>query len=334
MNTKHSHYSPEAEEAASLWAARLDGSELQLEDRQALQTWLDENPAHRELLATYCQFSTDLEEKLPVLLARGQIDMPSTTAPHRRRFKLGWLWGFGAGLAAACVAIMLWVQSPDTQIVNVATPVAQRQMLNLMDGSQVELDARTSLRIEIDDENRRVRFAEGQAFFAVAKDTSRPFIVETPAGAIRVRGTKFDVQNLSDDSLTVTVTEGVVQVSPASRDHGVAPFTLTVGEQLSLDGAHLSVRKLTESELEDALAWRNGYVVFDGVSLDDALRRFGRHHGIGITCSPTAAQLSVGGRFALDDLNGFFVALEDALPVRVNRGLNGTVRITARSEAR
>ena len=334
MNTNHPHYPTEAEETAALWAARLDGSELHMDDRQALQAWLDENPVHRELLATYCQFSADLEEKLPVLLARGQIDLPSTSAPRRSRFKLSWVWGFGAGLAAVCVSIILWARSPDSQIVNAATPVAQRQMLNLMDGSRIELDARTSLRIEIDDENRRVRFAEGQAFFAVAKDASRPFIVETPAGAIRVRGTKFDVQNLSDDSLTVTVTEGIVQVSPASRDQGVAPFTLSVGEQLSLDATHASVRKLTGSELEDALAWRNGYVVFDGVSLDDALRRFGRHHGIGITCSPAAAQLSVGGRFALDDLNGFFVALEDALPVRVNRGLNGTVRVTARSETR
>lgn len=333
MNTNHTHHPAEAEETAALWAARLDGSELSQEDRQALQSWLEESPSHRELLSTYCQFSTDLEEKLPVLLARGQIDIPATPSV-RRHFRSSWTWGFGAGLAAACLALVLWARSPVAQVINVATPVAQRQVLDLADGSQVELDARTSLRVEIDDGYRRVRFAEGQAYFAVTKDLNRPFIIETPAGAIRVRGTKFDVQNLSSDSLTVTVTEGVVQVSPASRDHGSAPFTLHIGDQLTLDETQTEVRKLSAPELEDVLAWRDGYVVFDGVSLDAALRRFSRHHGIGISCSAAAGKLSVGGRFALDDLNGFFVALEDALPVRVNRGLNGTVRVTASSESR
>lgn len=335
MNTNPSHHTAAAEEAAALWAARLDGSDLSADDHRALQAWLEANPAHRELLSTYCQFSADLEEKLPVLLARGQVDIPNTPIQrHRPRSKLIWLWGVGTGLAAACLAVVLWMRPPETQLLNVATPVAQRQSLDLMDGSHVQLDARTSLRIEIDDESRRVRLAGGQAFFAVAKDPNRPFVIETPAGAIRVRGTKFDVQNFSDDSLTVTVTEGIVQVSPAVKEHGAAPFTLTVGDQLAIDASGADLRKLSESELEDSLAWREGYVVFDGVALETALRRFGRHHGIGITCSPEVAKLNVGGRFALDDLQGFFVALEDALPVRVNRGLNGTVRVTARSETR
>lgn len=331
MNTNTTQPSPGTEEAAALWAARLDGSELTPADSRALQTWLDEDPGNRDLLSAYCQFSADLEDRLPVLLARGGVTIPSTPPP-RAKFNRAWLFGIGAGLAAASLALALWLHEPQTQSLNVATPVAQRQSLELADGSLVNLDARTSLRIEIDSAGRRVRLAEGQAFFEVAKDAARPFTIETPAGAIRVRGTKFDVQNFSTDSLVVTVTEGVVQVSPAVREGDSAPYTLTAGKQLVLAGPHATVRKLTAAEVDDVLAWRNGQVVFDGVPLETALRRFGRHHGIGITCSAPVAGLKIGGRFPLDDLNGFFVALEDTLPVRVNRSLNGTIHVTARSD--
>jgi ferric-dicitrate binding protein FerR (iron transport regulator) len=74
-------------------------------------------------------------------------------------------------------------------------------------------------------------------------------------------------------------------------------------------------------------------VVFKGVPLSDALARFARHHGIGITASPAAARLRIGGRFSLDDLNGFFNALEEVVPVHVRRNLNGTVQVDLRKAA-
>ncbi len=61
--------------------------------------------------------------------------------------------------------------------------------------------------------------------------------------------------------------------------------------------------------------------------LSEALARFARYHGHGITATPEAANLKVGGRFSLDDLNGFLTTLEEVLPVRVSRGLNGTVQV-------
>ena len=72
--------------------------------------------------------------------------------------------------------------------------------------------------------------------------------------------------------------------------------------------------------------------MFNGVPLRDALARFARYHGRGITATPDAAVQRVGGRFSLDDLDGFFAALEEALPVRVTRNLNGTVQVSLRTE--
>ena len=316
-----------ADEAASLWAARLEGSVLSAADRTELEAWLSADPGHRGLLSQYCQFSTDLELLLPALVATGGAELPAPAA-RRRRPRLG----LAAGLtlaAAAATAFLLWPGAPAVQHESIATPVAHRQALTLADGTQVELNAQTNLRVEIAAGNRYVRLASGQAFFTVTRDPARPFTVETPAGSVRVTGTQFDVRAESAGTLDVLVAEGTVQVRPADPGDGrsIAPVVLNSGDQLKAGPEGLSRSTLSPAELDDALAWRQGRIVFDGVPLNEALARFARYHGQGITASPEAANLRVGGRFSLDDLNGFLTTLEDILPVRVSRGLNGTVQV-------
>ena len=313
-----------ADEAASLWAARLEGSVLSAADRSELEAWLSADPGHRGLLSQYCQFSTDLELLLPALVATGGAELPA----RRRRPRLGPAAGLTLA-AAAVTAVLLWPGAPAVQHESIATPVAHRHSLTLADGTQVELNAQTNLRVEITAETRYVRLASGQAFFTVTRDPARPFTVETPAGSVRVTGTQFDVRAETAGTLDVLVAEGTVQVRPADPGDGrsVAPVVLGSGDQLKAGPGGLHRSKLSAAELDDALAWRQGRIIFDGVPLSEALARFARYHGQGITASPEAASLRVGGRFSLDDLNGFLTTLEDILPVRVSRGLNGTVQV-------
>jgi transmembrane sensor len=318
-----------ADEAASLWAARLEGSVLSAADRSELEAWLSAHPGHRGLLSQYCQFSTDLELLLPALVATGGAELPAP-ATRRRRPMLGLAAGLALAAAAAVTTFLLWPGAAAVQHESIATPVAHRHALTLADGTQVELNAQTNLRVEITAENRHVRLASGQAFFSVTKDPARPFTVETPAGSVRVTGTQFDVRAETAGTLDVLVAEGSVQVRPADPGDGrsLAPVVLGAGEQLKAGPGGLRRSTLSAAELDDALAWRQGRIVFDGVPLNEALARFARYHGQGITASPGAANLRVGGRFSLDDLNGFLTTLEDILPVRVSRGLNGTVQVS------
>jgi transmembrane sensor len=231
--------------------------------------------------------------------------------------------------AAAALALVIWPGRPDVQHERIATPAGQRQALKLADGTKLELNAQTSLQVEITPAVRRVRLAAGQVFFSVSQDLSRPFTVETPAGSVQVTGTEFDVRTEAGSVLEVLVAEGAVQVRPADTGDGrpVTPVALTVGDRLSTGPAGLARTTLTTAALHDALAWRQGQIVFDDAPLGEALARFARYHGQGITATPGAARLRVGGRFNLDDLNGFLLTLEEVLPVRVSRGLNGTVQV-------
>lgn len=319
-----------AEEQASLWAARLDGSVLSAADRAGLESWLAADPGHRALLSTYCQFSADLEQQLP-LLAGARDELAETTAgaahpsPWWRRPALA-----GAALAAAAaLAVFLWPAHPRQHPAKLGSPVAERHRHTLADGSVIELNAQTAVAVELGAAERRVRLAGGEAFFSVARDPARPFYVETPAGSVRVTGTEFNVRTVAGSDLEVTVLEGSVQVRPGGAG---AARALRTGDRLVAAGGQVDVTALSPSQLNDALAWRQGQVVFDGTPLREALGRFARYHGRALGASDAAARQRVGGRYSLDDLDGFLSTLEEILPVRVTTGLDGTIHVGAVGE--
>ncbi len=336
MNTSTPHLNPTAEEQASLWAARLDGSVLSSAQRIALDAWLAADPAHRTLLSQYCQFSADLEQQMPLLAGIRELSaevQPSLATARPHPWSRWPLMASVALTAAAAVALVFWLVRPESQFEEFATPTARRQALTLADGTRVELNARTRLQIDIDGAKRHARLATGEAFFVVHKDPARPFIVETPAGSVRVTGTQFNVRSDSPASLEVTVTEGSVQARPGdAAGQAATPVALTAGDKFSVRSGVVSVQTLTPAALERDLAWRQGQTVFDGVPLREALARFARHHGREITVTDEAAQLTVGGRFNLDDLDGFLTTLEEILPVTVTRKSNGSVEVGLRSK--
>jgi len=327
MNPFPSPADPVTDEQAALWAARLDGSVLSAADRTALDAWLAADPAHRAALSAYCQFSADLEQQLPLLagIKEGSAGVPTalTTAQPRPWLRRPLMAGAVLS-AAAAVALIFWLGRPRPQFESLATPVAHRSTLTLADGSRVELNAQTSITVELDGQARRVRLAAGEAFFSVSKDAARPFTVETPGGAVRVTGTQFNVRTDTAAPFEVTVIEGSVQARPGGA--AAAPLALAPGDRLA-DGA---VTHLTATALDNALAWRSGQVVFVDTPLHEALARFARYHGRGITAAPEVAEKRIGGRYSLEDLDGFFADLETALDVKVTRNLNGTVLVRAR----
>jgi transmembrane sensor len=237
---------------------------------------------------------------------------------------------FAAVAAIALAVVLTRPAAPEAH----ATAVAQRQTVTLADGTRIELNARTQLTVALGSAERRVRLASGEAFFQVAKDASRPFHVETPAGTVRVTGTSFNVLAESASALDVTVLEGSVAVSPAaSTAFRVAPFALTASDHLSLrPGSGGIVNKLSAATLANTLAWRQGAVVFDDVPLAEALARFAHYHDRRITASPDVASLRLSARCQLDDLDGFFATLAELKPVQVTRDASGAYVVSHRSQ--
>ena len=327
---------PAEEDQAALWAARLDGSVLSAADRIALDAWLAEDNLRRTLLSDYCQLSTDLEQQLPLLEGIKDPSVKSQAAPAPAQSqpwlrRPAWVGAVLTAAAAVAVAAYFWTGRVPIQSANVATAVAQRSELTLADGTHVQLNAQTALAVDLGRTERRVRLAGGQAFFAVARDAARPFIVETPAGLVRVTGTQFDVRAESGSQLEVTVAEGHVQVSVGDARGAPAPFMLGVGDRLTAGPGGVGVAALSAAELERALAWRQGQFVFAGTPLHEALARFAHYHGRRITAAADVADLPVGARYSLDDLEGFFSNLEESsLGVQVTPNADGSVLVRRR----
>lgn len=310
MNTRDEMASDD-EETASLWAARLDGGALSDQDRAALEAWLAGDPGRRAVLARYCQISVDLDGALPELLAEGRVEIPGEESASADRRPVRWIVA-GLLAAAAAAALILWAGSWGRPSERMSAVSGQTRTFALADGSRVELNANTSITVENGRSERRVRLANGEAFFEVSKDKARPFIVETPAGLVRVTGTKFDVRTLSVSQLEVTVLEGQVQVRPGSS--GADPVTIGPGDQLCVEEGGVKLRGLSSEGLQDELAWREGWVVCRGMAVSELIDRVARYHGRTITVSRGAATVLIGGRFTLGDLDEFFRDLEQAAP--------------------
>lgn len=322
-----------ASDQAALWAARLEGSTLEASDRAALETWLAEDPSHRTLLSNYCQFSADLEVILPALVETGAVRMPAKPKRERSFWRPSRLASLSAA-AAAVFAFGFWFARPADHFENFAAPPGQRQAFTLDDGTRVELDAHTTLQFTQRGKERRAKLQGGEAFFVVSKDKSRPFIVDTPTGSVRVTGTTFDVRT-DVAMLDVTVVEGSVQVQPgeATGVHETTSVALGASDRLSASNGGVTVRKLTAEALEERLLWRQGIVVFDGEPLSAALARFARYQGRTIQVTPAAASLHVSGRYSLDDVESFLAGFQegdDAL--RFNRTPDGVLHVSRRSE--
>lgn len=337
MNISEHTFDPNAEEQAALWAARLDGSELTAAQLAELEAWLAENPAHRPLLSRYTQLSADLEEHLPVLLeasveqaeAANAVEendpTPEVVVPMPVRWNPRRVAGWALA-AAAVVAGLVWFVRPRQQSESFVTAAAERRSITLVDGSQVELNARTRLQVDIGGGERHVRLASGEAFFTVSKDPKRPFIVEAPAGTVRVTGTVFGVHSEAASDLAVTVVEGSVLVRPGIAP--ASPVSLHAGDRL-IAGTSVSVQKLSSDELRDSLAWRQGQIVFDHVPLREALGRFAHYQARegDFTVTAAAAEFQVSGLYSLDDVDGFLASIERALPVHVTRERGTSIRV-------
>lgn len=314
------------DDQAAAWAARLDAGPLDRAAAVALQAWLDADPSNEASLAEVQQLHHSLRGAVADLVNSGRLARPETESAKPRRWWRSWA-GLGSLAGAAVVAgLVVLVALRPTPVHYETAPREQRHVV-LADGSAVELNAATVLDVIVTDRRREVTLQAGEAFFAVAHDADRPFVVITTAGRVRVTGTQFNVRHGVPNGLAVTVIEGSVQVTPAG---GAPTVALAPGDDLSLAGGRIERARLSAADLDDALAWREGRLVFVRVTLAEAVARFAHYHGQPIAVDSSAAALPIGGRFDLDDLAGFLHDIESSLPVIVLRAPGVPWRITGR----
>jgi transmembrane sensor len=312
------------EEAAIAWLTERDDGLSPAREREFAQ-WLRADPRHAATVARLEQ-TLGLLEALPEF--RSEINTafdraapivafpptaPSDLHPaHRWPRALAW-----AGLAAAlALGIFVgWRALRPNPAVHYTTTVAGYERARLDDGSTLELNAASAVRVQFTAAERRVELTTGEAHFAVAHDTARPFIVSAGGIAVRAVGTAFNVRYLPAGDIEVTVTEGKVRIGqsgPSSSAAESAPL-VSAGQRIVLPKhAPLpAVEQVDPASLRAALAWQSRLADFAEAPLVDVIARFNSRSRVQlILADPALADRRVGGTFALDESEAFVRLLE------------------------
>jgi transmembrane sensor len=284
------------EEAATEWVARIDRG-LDREEERALEAWLGSDQQCRDALNVAQAVWRNLDRAQVFKIAAEQAHQVTVA---RRNYKP---FAYAAGLALLAVtSATTWMSYVRT---HASTRTGEIRQVPLDDGSRVTLDTRTRLVIDYGSRARIVRLEAGDALFEVAKDPTRPFVVQ--AGNIKVQaiGTAFLVRKGSDRDVDVTVTQGAVDVSSSERPLE-SVVRVKAGSSTSLEGAGAiaAPRNLTASELERTTDWTSGTLDLDETTLAQAAAQINRYNTrqVLISDSRLAAQTLVGHVSTADPL--------------------------------
>jgi transmembrane sensor len=178
------------------------------------------------------------------------------------------------------------------------------------------LNTDSEIQLEISDRERRVKLVRGEAFFDVAKDPTRPFVVYANDKRVIAVGTQFAVR-MKPEGLQVVVAEGRVRVEKATVIGSPEPLVeLVAGNIATAERSMVRVRVQPVADVERALSWRAGYVLLSGTSLDDAVAEFNRYNRRQLVIDdPALTDIQVGGNFKADNIDGFVRLLEEGFHI-------------------
>jgi transmembrane sensor len=166
----------------------------------------------------------------------------------------------------------------------VETPRGGQHQIILQDGSKVWLNASSSIKfpVSFDEADKRIVVLSGQAYFEVAKNKAKPFIVKTNRQTVEVLGTHFDVNAYADEpTVKTTLLEGSVSVSPLVKapENGANPASriLKPNQQSVLSGEELSVIPV---ETSDVVAWKEGKFMFNNEALESIMKKVSRWYNV------------------------------------------------------
>lgn len=159
----------------------------------------------------------------------------------------------------------------------VTTPTGGFYALTLPDKSKVWLNAesRISYPTVFTGKERKVEVT-GEAYFEVAKDPSKPFIVSTGDAEVRVLGTHFNVRNYGDEeTIKTALLEGSVEVAGTEKDKRVV-LKPTQQASISSESIKSSSIMVQTVDVESVIAWKNGYFDFKAASFTDVMKEIKR----------------------------------------------------------
>lgn len=329
-------------EEAAQWIMKRDAG-FTAEEQDQFFEWLAASPQHAEaytaLQAVFKRMDVMVEWRpLHALEPNPDLLAAPPARSHRRR-ALAWLGGLAAVLA---LGFALW----STRIVD-SSPVPARLAAGdsalsserhaLEDGSVVVLNRGAQVAVRFEPKRRVLDLVSGEAYFQVAEDKSRPFIVRVGGVAVTAVGTEFNIA-LTADRLEVLVTKGRVRVEPPPTTHLASGTPRPAITEQTLDARQAVVvptdapespwivETYTPQVVEQKLAWKNDLVDFRGAPLSEVILEFNRRNHTQLVIGDEGlSQEPITGKIRLGNLDSFLELLSVTHHIRAER--HGTSKI-------
>lgn len=203
----------------------------------------------------------------------------------------------------------------------ISVPKGQRINLSLTDGTEVWLNSLTTIKYDPTfNNNNRVVYLDGEAYFEVKENKHKPFIVKTSKGEIRVLGTKFNVDAYSSgDKFVTSLMEGSVALQAGEKNILLKPLQMAALSKTGL--------KVTQIKNMDEYSWRNGLITFTDASFEELLQKFEKHYGYKIVVkNPNLNTYRCSGKFRLSDgINYALDVLKESLDFTYEREITDSV---------
>ena len=229
---------------------------------------------------------------------------PSRSANRKSRLTVIWVI-----LLTITLGSLHWLTQYEELI---TTAIGENHQLVLIDGTIIDINTDTVLRMELLGLTRKVTIEQGEASFKMGSERFRPFIVHSGNGTLRDIGTEFNVVRQGDKT-NVAVLEGAVEVK---LDNPISAMkTLHGGQQLTYSTHGLS--DISAIDVESTVAWRKSRLIFRDTPLNEVIRQINRYHLRPIRLGDSQLSgLTISGEFNSADRAGLIRALKVLLPLQ------------------
>lgn len=361
-------------EQAAAWMLALDARGQNAATRRAFAQWLKASPQNVDEFLRVSALRRDLAnlpeaEDISSLVAAARPHAvplpvasraPASSPPSQSRGVTAWRrfagrrpsWAWAAAGSVVVFALTLWVWHYGSGGAMHQTARGEMRSIMLADGSQIDLNATSAVRVEVTPRRRHVDVVAGEALLTVAKDRKRPFTVAAGMMSVEVVGTRFNVRRDSfgdTDRTALTVLEGHVRLAvlkdassrgdgrfPDAKESGAVPMEtvpatpppadiqpqlleLSTGDQVVVEDGVVGVR--APANLDNVTAWLDRRLVFEAAPLPEVLMEFNRHttrEQLELA-APALASRKITGVFDARRSSALLAFLEQQQGVRLER---------------
>jgi len=289
------------------WLVLLRSDDVSDDELYAFSDWLAQDHAHS---VAFSEAEILFDEMAQAAQYRVDIDQPQLKIQQKKisekhqEFRVSRWFVPAFAIAASYLVIALYLPQQmnlfDHFNSDYSTHTGELQEIQLSDGSRLLLNTYSAVSIDYDDQERRVRLHHGQVRFTVAKDTTRPFVVDINGLTVTALGTVFQISKHNDQKLTVTVQEHAVEVNKVKeKKHN--KVIVNTGQQLSYqDGQNISQPKTIS--LQQQTAWQQHRLIINDRPLGELIAELEKYRNGRIFLSDNQLKnLRVTGVFSLDN---------------------------------